>query len=113
MTGQQNNPAINRHLKLEIKRLQNAPRGDADRLNGLLKAKEKENQQATHIEYTESWLQTFKCSRLTIISGSPSMDGFVIRGPFFLFRRMCSGSTSSSHIITIWLFGWLILLYDY
>jgi hypothetical protein len=41
MTGQQNNQAINKHFKLQIKTLQNAPRGDADRLNGLLKAKEK------------------------------------------------------------------------
>jgi hypothetical protein len=53
MSGQQNNPAINKHFKLQIKRLQNAPRGDADRLNGLLKAKEEENQQAAHIEYTQ------------------------------------------------------------
>jgi hypothetical protein len=54
MTAQQNNPAINKHFKLQIKRLQDAPRGDADnKLEWLLKAKEKENQQATHIEYTE------------------------------------------------------------
>jgi hypothetical protein len=39
MFGEQNNPIVNRHLKLEIKTLQNAPRGDADKLEWLLKVK--------------------------------------------------------------------------
>jgi hypothetical protein len=43
------NPAIKRRLELEIKILQNAPR-DPDKLERLLKAKEREKQQATHIQ---------------------------------------------------------------
>jgi hypothetical protein len=41
------NPAIKRHLELEIKTLQNAPR-DADKLQALLKAKEREKDEAMH-----------------------------------------------------------------
>lgn len=56
MFGEQNNPIVNRHLKLEIKTLQNAPRGDADnKLERLLKAKEERKKQvaaAMHIEDT-------------------------------------------------------------
>jgi hypothetical protein len=39
------NPAIKRHLELEIKTLQNAPR-DPDKLERLLKAKERQKQEA-------------------------------------------------------------------
>ena len=42
------NPAMKRHFELEIKILQNAPR-DEDKLRELLKLKEKENEQATHM----------------------------------------------------------------
>jgi hypothetical protein len=55
MFGEQNNPIVNRHLKLEIKTLQNAPRGDADKLEWLLKSKErKKHQEAMHIEETHT-----------------------------------------------------------
>ena len=47
------NPAIKRHLELEIKTLQNAPR-DADKLRRLLDVKQRQNEQeATHIEDTQ------------------------------------------------------------
>jgi hypothetical protein len=47
------NPAINRHLELEIKTLlQNAPRRDADKLERFLKVKEREKEDAIHIEDT-------------------------------------------------------------
>jgi hypothetical protein len=53
MIGEQNNPIVNRHFKLEIKRLQNAPRGDADKLEWLLKVKEeRKKQEAMRIEDT-------------------------------------------------------------
>jgi hypothetical protein len=57
MIGEQknNNPAINKHFKLQIKRLQDAPRGDADnKLEWLLKVKEEreKHQEAMHIEDT-------------------------------------------------------------
>jgi hypothetical protein len=46
------NPVMKRHLELEIKTLQNAPR-DEDKLRELLKLKEKENEKAIHIEDTQ------------------------------------------------------------
>ena len=42
------NPAMKRHFELEIETLQNAPR-DEGKLRELLKLKEKENEQATHM----------------------------------------------------------------
>jgi hypothetical protein len=51
MIGEQNNPIVNRYFKLQIKRLQNAPR-DADKLEWLLKVKERKKQEAMHIEDT-------------------------------------------------------------
>ena len=46
------NPAMKRHLELEIKTLQNAPR-DADKLRRLLKIKQRQKQEADHIEETQ------------------------------------------------------------
>ena len=46
------NPAIKRHLELEVKTLQNAPR-DPDKLERLLKAKEREKEEAMHMEDTQ------------------------------------------------------------
>ena len=46
------NPAIERHLELEIKTLQNAPR-DANKLRKLLEVKQRQKEQAVHIEDTE------------------------------------------------------------
>jgi hypothetical protein len=46
------NPVMKRHLELEIKTLQNAPR-DEGKLRELLKLKEKQNEQAIHIEDTQ------------------------------------------------------------
>jgi hypothetical protein len=36
------NPAINRHFELEIKTLQNAPEGDAEKFQALLKVKQRQ-----------------------------------------------------------------------
>ena len=46
------NPAIKRHLELEIKTLQNAPR-DADKLRRLLELKQRQKEEAMHIEDTQ------------------------------------------------------------
>ena len=43
------NPAMKRHLELEIKTLQNAPR-DADKLRRLLELKQRQKEEAMHIE---------------------------------------------------------------
>jgi hypothetical protein len=45
-------PAMKRHLELEIKTLQNAPR-DADRLRRLLEIKQRQKEGADHIEDTQ------------------------------------------------------------
>jgi hypothetical protein len=46
------NPATKRHLELQIKTLQNAPR-DPDKLERLLKTKRRQKEEADHIEDTE------------------------------------------------------------
>ena len=46
------NPAVKRHLELEIKTLQNAPR-DADKLKRLLEIKQRQKEEADHIEDTQ------------------------------------------------------------
>jgi hypothetical protein len=46
------NPAIKRHLELQIKTLQNAPR-DPDKLERLLKVKRRQKEEATERENTE------------------------------------------------------------
>jgi hypothetical protein len=47
------NPAVNKHFKLQIKTLQNAPR-DPDKLERLLKLKErKKEEEAMHIKDIE------------------------------------------------------------
>jgi hypothetical protein len=52
MIGERNNHAINRHLELEIKTLQNAPR-DEEKLKALLKTKERQKEEAMHIADTQ------------------------------------------------------------
>jgi hypothetical protein len=49
MIREQNNPAIKRHLELGIRTLQTAPR-DEEKLTQLLKVKEREKEEAMHIE---------------------------------------------------------------
>ena len=46
------NPVMKRHLELEIKTLQNAPR-DADKLRRLLEVKQRQKDEAEHIEDTQ------------------------------------------------------------
>lgn len=46
------NRAIKKHLELEIRTLQNAPR-DPDKLQRLLRSKERQKEEAMHIEDTQ------------------------------------------------------------
>jgi hypothetical protein len=46
------NPAVKRHLELQIKTLRNAPR-DADKLRKLLQVKQRQKEEAMHIEDTQ------------------------------------------------------------
>jgi hypothetical protein len=51
---QNTNPAVNRHFKLQIKtHLQNAPRRDPDKLERLLKVKERQKEEAMYMEDTQ------------------------------------------------------------
>ena len=45
-------PPMKKHLELEIKTLQNAPR-DADKLRTLLQVKQRQKEEAMHIEDTQ------------------------------------------------------------
>ncbi len=55
------NPATKRHLELQIKTLQNAPR-DPDKLEQLLEKKRRQKKEAMDIEDTQKgWLQRLKC----------------------------------------------------
>jgi hypothetical protein len=46
------NPIMKKHLELEIRTLQNAPR-DADKLRRLLESKQRQKEEADHIEETQ------------------------------------------------------------
>jgi hypothetical protein len=50
--GEGISPPIKKYLELEIKTLQNAPR-DADKLERLLQVKQKQKEEAMHIEDTQ------------------------------------------------------------
>jgi hypothetical protein len=59
------NSAMRRHLELQIKILQNAPR-DPDKLERLLKSKRRQKEEAMHIEDNKERLVTeggLKCSK--------------------------------------------------
>jgi hypothetical protein len=49
---QLNSPPVNEHFKLQIKTLQNAPR-DPDKLRLLLEVKQRQKEEADHIEETQ------------------------------------------------------------
>ena len=55
------NPVMKRHLELEIKTLQNAPR-DPDKLKQLLELKQRQKEGADHIEDTQRLVtERLKC----------------------------------------------------
>jgi hypothetical protein len=60
------NPALKRHLELEIKALQNAPRY-ADKLRRLLKVKQRQKEEDMHIEDTQR-LVTEEIEMLKVVS---------------------------------------------
>jgi hypothetical protein len=66
MIGERNNHAINRHLELEIKTLQNAPR-DEEKLEALLKAKERQKEEAMHIEDTERLVTEIEMLKVVLL----------------------------------------------
>ena len=53
-------PPLKRHLELEIKTLQNAPR-DAEKLERLLKSKKDKKKKLTLYKILKGWLQRLKC----------------------------------------------------
>jgi hypothetical protein len=60
------NPAMKRHLELEIKtHLQNVLR-DADKLERLLKVKERQNEEARHIEDTQRLVTEIEMLRVVL-----------------------------------------------
>jgi hypothetical protein len=66
MIREQNNPVINKHFELEIKTLlQNAPR-DTDKLQQLLKKKERENEEPSHMEDIQRLVTEIEMLRLVL-----------------------------------------------
>jgi hypothetical protein len=59
------NPATERHLELQIKTLQNAPR-DPDELERLLKAKRRQKDEAMHIEDTQRLVTEIEMLRVVL-----------------------------------------------
>jgi len=60
------NPVMKRHLELEIKTLQNAPR-DAAKLRRLLELKQRQKEEAVHIEDTQRLVTEIEMLRLYCI----------------------------------------------
>jgi hypothetical protein len=66
MINKQNNSSVlNNHFKLKIKTLQNAPR-DADKLQRLLRAKERENDEAMHMKDIERLVTEIEMLRVVL-----------------------------------------------
>jgi hypothetical protein len=59
------NPVMKRHLELEIKTLQNAPR-DADKLRRLLELKQRQKEEAMHIEDTQRLVTEIEVLKLVL-----------------------------------------------
>ena len=59
------NPAMKRHLELEIKTLQNAPR-DAAKLRRLLEIKQRQKEEADHIEDTQRLVTEIEMLKVVI-----------------------------------------------
>jgi hypothetical protein len=62
------NPVIKRHFELQIKTLlQNAPRRDPDKLERLLKIKERQKEEAMYMEDTQQRLVTEEIEMLKVV----------------------------------------------
>jgi hypothetical protein len=62
---QLNSSPVNEHFKLQIKTLQNAPR-DPDKLERLLKVKQRQKEEAMHIEYTQRVVTEIEMLRVVL-----------------------------------------------
>jgi hypothetical protein len=70
------NPAVKRHLELQIKTLQNAPR-DPDKLERLLKSKRRQKEEAMEREVTETLVTEIETLKvvLYLVSRNESKKG--------------------------------------
>jgi hypothetical protein len=58
ISEQHNSSVVNRDFKLQIKTLQNAPKRDPDKLERLLRLKERQKDETMYMEETQKgWLQ--------------------------------------------------------
>jgi hypothetical protein len=68
---------VNKHFELEIKTLQNAPR-DADKLRTLLKSKERQKEEADHIEDTERLVtEEIEILKVVLLSSSRCTRAYI------------------------------------
>jgi hypothetical protein len=102
-------PALKRHLELQIKTLQNAPR-DPDKLEMLLKVKQREKEEAMHIEDTAQRCVTerFNCSRWYCIwwrgkaqtrKCLETINKHAKAAYFLLVQKECQSSPSYSKVV--------------
>jgi hypothetical protein len=63
--GEGMSPPMKKHLELEIKTLENAPR-DADKLRKLLQVKQRQKEEAMHIEDTERLVTEIEMLRVVL-----------------------------------------------
>jgi hypothetical protein len=78
--GGGSNPAINRHLELEIKTLQNAPR-NVDKLERLLKVKKRQKDEAMDIEDTQRLVTEIEMLKavLYLVARRCRRDSIIVR----------------------------------
>ncbi len=85
---QQNSPATNRHFDLQIKTLQNAPR-DSDKLQALLKLKEREKQQkVADMEHTQRLVTEIEMLKVALYLVSRGKDRTTTSTPFQHFTSI-------------------------
>ena len=71
------NPVMKRHYELEIKTLQNAPR-DADKLRRLLELKQRQKEEADHIEDTQRLVTEIEMLKVVLLFGEQKEAAAII-----------------------------------
>jgi len=106
------NPAIERHLELEIKTLQNAPR-DANKLRKLLEVKQRQKEQAVHIEDTERLVTEIEMLKVVLQKRIEAMKIITLLQTIFSIGKSCG--TSRHHVYLDHIsasVGWHVIVFE-
>jgi DNA polymerase I-like protein with 3'-5' exonuclease and polymerase domains len=76
-------PSLKRHLGLQIKTLENAPR-DADKLRRLLQINQRQKGETEHIEDTQRLVTEIEMLRFVLYWVAPIKEGVVVNFVLFL-----------------------------